>query len=211
MKPAADHDQNALLRRFADLLRAGEVIAFPTETVYGLLARVDSPAALQRIFELKGRRENNPMPVIVAEVEAALMMWVDVPAVAHRLIDALWPGPLTIVLPAARSVADLITGGTGAVGARVPGSAAARGITAMVGVPLVATSANPSGQRPAMSPAEVRAYFGDQLPVPEGPTLPHSKGSTVLDLRPRPPVLLREGEVSRARIESVLGVRLASK
>ena len=62
-----------------------------------------------------------------------------------------------------------------------------------------------------MSPAEVRAYFGDQLPVPEGPTLPHSKGSTVLDLRPRPPVLLREGAVSRARIESVLGVRLASK
>jgi len=201
-------ESSGLLRPWAARLAAGEVIAFPTETLYGLLARIDRPAALQRVFELKGRPAGSPMPVIAADVESALRLWVLVPDAAHRLIAAFWPGPLTLVLPATEEVSTVITAGTGAVGVRVPGSAAARGIAAMAGAPLAATSANPSGRAPAMSPAEVRAYFGEQAPVPDGPQLAPSNGSTVLDLCSWPPVLLRAGDIDRERIEAVLGIAL---
>ncbi len=201
----------ALLRRFADQLRAGEVVAFPTETFYGLLARIDRPTALQHIFELKGRPANNPMPVIAADVASACALWAAVPEVAQRLIDAFWPGPLTLVLPAAADVSELITAGTAAVGVRVPGSAAARGIAVMAGAPLAATSANPSGRPPARSADEVRAYFGEAVSLSDGGVLSLSKGSTVLDLRPWPPRLVRDGDTERAGLEAVLGIRLAAQ
>lgn len=198
----------SLLRTYARKLTDGEVIAFPTETFYGLLARIDRPQALVRLFELKGRPPDNPLPVIVADLEQTKALWRDVPPAAKKLIDVFWPGPLTLVLPAVPTLSELITAGTGTVGARQPGSAAARGIAAMTGQALVATSANPSSKPPATSAAQVRDYFGDAVTIADGPSLPASRGSTVLDLTKWPPVLLRDGDASRQRIETILGVSL---
>jgi L-threonylcarbamoyladenylate synthase len=200
-----------LLRPFAELLDAGEAIAFPTETFYGLLARIDRPAAIERIFELKGRAAHAPLPVIAADAAVARSLWLDVPPAAQTLIDAFWPGPLTLVLPAREPWASSpLTGGSGALGVRVPGSAAARGIAAMAGGALAATSANPSDRPPAMDAAAVRAYFGDRVPIAEGPRLPPSRGSTILLMTAWPPRLARDGDVARSRIEEVLGVALAA-
>jgi L-threonylcarbamoyladenylate synthase len=198
-----------LLRPFAERLNDGQAIAFPTETFYGLLARIDRPAALARIFAWKGRPAQAALPVIAADAATARSLWRETPAAAARLIENFWPGPLTIVLPASeRWASSPACGGTGNLGVRVPGSAAARGIAAMAGGALVATSANPSGQPPAMDPATVRAYFGDEVAIAEGPALPPSRGSTILSLAEWPPRLLREGEVGRAAIEQILGVAL---
>jgi len=194
-----------LLRGYAEYLNQGAVLAFPTETYYGLLARLDRPEALARIFTLKGRPEGKPLPVIAADKDRACALWSKVDELAHKLIAEFWPGPLTIVLPASAIVPDRVTAATGKVGVRVPGSAAARGLAALAGGALAATSANPGNQPPAMSPAEVRAYFGDAVVIAEGPKLPPSRGSTVLDLSVRPPALLREGDVGREVLEIVLG------
>lgn len=197
-----------LLRHFAQRLLSGEVIAFPTETFYGLLACIDQNEALLRLQELKGRSTLQPMPVIAADDNAARALWAETNEAAEKLIKALWPGPLTIVLPAVESVSPIICGNTGTVGVRVPGSAAARGIAAMCGRPLAATSANRGTERPARSAAEVRTYFGEEIAVAEGPELPASKGSTVLDAGVWPPRLLREGDMARDLIESVLEVSI---
>lgn len=196
-----------LLHSFAQRLDNGEVIAFPTETFYGLLARIDRPQALRRIFTLKGRSSHAPLPVIAADTETAVSLWREIPAAARLLIDRCWPGPLTLVLPAnPDKIAPAITGDTGLVGVRVPGGAATRGLAAMAGGALVATSANPSHLPPATSAAEVAAYFGDQVPIADGPQLPPSKGSTVLSLAVWPPRLLRDGDLDYRQLEAILDV-----
>lgn len=200
-----------MLRSYAALLNEGEVLAFPTETFYGLLARIDRPAALQRIFSLKGRADREPLPVMAADDQEAMAMWAEVPETARDLIRRFWPGPLTIVLPAGDRVPESVTGGGGTVGVRVPGSAAARGLCAMAGGVLVATSANPSGRAPAMSPEQVTAYFGRAVIVAEGGALPPSKGSTVLLMNQWPPRVAREGEVDCRLLEEALGVPLTGR
>lgn len=200
-----------MLRVYAALLNEGEVVAFPTETFYGLLARIDRPAALQRIYSLKGRNFHAALPVMAADTMTAMSLWSETPEAARRLLPLFWPGPLTIVLPASDRVSEWVTGGAGTVGVRVPGSAAARGLCAMAGGALAATSANPSGQPPAMSPAEVRAYFGESITMAEGSVLPPSKGSTVLLMHQWPPRLARDGEVGRHLLEEALGVPLSER
>ncbi|MHA1569951.1 MAG: L-threonylcarbamoyladenylate synthase [Alphaproteobacteria bacterium] len=201
----------SLLREFAERLQRGEVIAFPTETFYGLLARIDQPEALFRLLALKGRLAGNPLPVIAADNDAAMALWSQINPATEKLIDMFWPGPLTLVLQATDKVPEIITANTDTVGVRVPGSAAARGVAGMADAPLVATSANPTGQKPAMSPADVRAYFGENVCIADGPELPASKGSTVVDMRHWPPVLLRDGDVARREIEAALGQELEVK
>jgi L-threonylcarbamoyladenylate synthase len=199
-----------LLCSFAEILNDGGVVAFPTETFYGLLARLDRPEALRRIFELKGRAEATPLPVIAADVNVARSLWREIPALAPRLTGKFWPGPLTLVAAAHERWLDSpAAAGTGTIGVRVPGSAAARGIAAMAGGLVAATSANPTNQLPAMSAAAVHAYFGDQVAVAAGPALPPSRGSTVLLLTEDPPRLLRDGDIPREAIEATLGLILA--
>jgi len=198
----------SLIRRFAQNLDDGEVVAFPTETFYGLLARIDRPQALARVFALKGRNFHQPLPVITADADTARRLWAQVPDPAEKLIEFFWPGPLTIVLPATDKVDNMVTGQTGKVGVRVPGSAAARGIAALAKQALAATSANPSDRPPARSAAEVRVYFDDDVIIAEGSELPPSRGSTVVDLSGWPPVLLRAGDISIERLQSALGVEL---
>jgi L-threonylcarbamoyladenylate synthase len=150
--------------------------------------------------------------VIAADVDAACALWREVPPLARALIAAFWPGPLTLVLPANRErVSARVTGGTDGVGVRVPGRAAARGLAAMAGGVLVATSANRTGEPPALSAADVRTYFGDEVPVADGGVLAPSRGSTVVSLMEWPPVVLRDGDCDRLALARVLELGLMAQ
>jgi L-threonylcarbamoyladenylate synthase len=194
------------IQALAERLNQGEVIAFPTETFYGLMARVDRPAALRKVFAIKGRLPERALPVIASNKAVARLLWSACPPEALQLMDAFWPGPLTIVLPARLSVDMLITGGSDTVGVRVPGLAEARELAALAGGALVATSANPADEPPARSCDELDAYFGGEVECWDAGEMPPSKGSTVLQMVDWPPLILREGEISREQLAAVLGI-----
>ncbi len=194
------------LTAIAKRLNEGEVIAFPTETFFGLLARIDRPKALRRIFALKGRPPERALPVIVSNNTVAKSLWSLVPAESESLINHFWPGPLTIILPAHASIDMLITGGGDTVGVRVPGRVETRELCALAGGALVATSANPADHPPARSCEDIARYFGDKVFCHQTPPLAPSKSSTVLQMTQWPPLILRAGEISRAELTSALGI-----
>ncbi|GMU41360.1 MAG: threonylcarbamoyl-AMP synthase [Chloroflexota bacterium] len=202
----------AAIRQAAEAIRRGELVAFPTETVYGLGADALDPAAVARIFEAKGRPADNPLIVHVARAEDLDALVRRVPPEAHLLAAYFWPGPLTLVLPRRPHVPDITTGGLNTVAVRVPAHPVALALIEACGRPLAAPSANRSG-RPSPTRAEdVIADLGDRVAVvlDAGPC---SVGleSTVLDLSSNTPVLLRPGGVSREAIEAVVGpVRLGA-
>jgi L-threonylcarbamoyladenylate synthase len=195
------------VERIGALVRQGGVVAFPTETFYGLGALARDAAALERLARAKGRPEGKPLPLVAAD--AAMVEEVAVlEGVARRLAERLWPGPVTLVLPARPGLPAAITGGTGTVGIRVPGSDVARALCRAAGGPIVSTSANPSGGAP---PAEVGA-IDPQLAarldgtLDAGPT-PGGLPSTVVSVDGERLALLREGAVPFDRI--VAAARLA--
>ncbi|UCD11087.1 MAG: threonylcarbamoyl-AMP synthase [Nitrospinaceae bacterium] len=203
------HDENDLAIAAAAarlVLDRGGVIAFPTDTFYGLGADPKNEAALARVFSAKGRAANKPLLVLVASPEEALDLAESLPATARKLIDALWPGPLTLVLNAKKNLPDRLTAGTGTIGLRQPGSEFTLALLRALGRPLTATSANPSGHPSPATAALCSA--GVDLVLDTGP-LPGGRESTILDVTVSPPRILREGAVARERIEEALGERLA--
>jgi L-threonylcarbamoyladenylate synthase len=198
-----------LLGRAAELLRKGLLVAYPTETFYGLGALPREPAAVDRIFEAKGRPEKMALPLIVGDEESVRLCAREFPAGARRLAAAFWPGPLTMVLPAAHDLPPRLLGGGFSVGVRVSPHPVAAGLARAVGGPIIATSANLSGQPAPSTAAEVEQCLGDSvaLILDGGPTL-GSAASTVLDLTFDPPRVIRSGAVPLAEIERVLGSRL---
>lgn len=196
----------AVLSRAAALLRAGELVAFPTETVYGLAANALDPAAVARIYRAKGRPAYNPLIVHVADVPSARRLVSDWPELATRLAERWWPGPLTLVLPKAAHIPDLVTAGLPTVALRVPSHPVALALLRAVDLPLAAPSANRSGEVSPTSAQHVARSLGDRVPLilDGGPT---SVGieSTVVDLTGPLPVLLRPGMISRAELAGVTG------
>ena len=190
----------------AEVLRRGGLVAFPTETVYGLGANALDPAAVARIFAAKGRPANNPLIVHVAEREQAQQLTATWSAEAERLAQHFWPGPLTLVLPKRSTVPDIVTAGAATVAVRVPAHPLALALLRAAGLPIAAPSANRSNHLSPTTAAHVRASLGDAVDVilDGGPT---SGGleSTVLDLSRRPPRLLRPGLVPPSSIEALIG------
>jgi L-threonylcarbamoyladenylate synthase len=189
------------VERLAAVLRSGGVVAYPTETFYGLGALARDAAALERLARAKGRPEGKPLPLVAADLAMAEAVAV-VDGLARRLADRFWPGPLTLVLPARVGLPDPITGGTGTVGIRVPGSEVARALCRAAGGPVVSTSANPSGAPPPaavadLDPGLVARIDGvlDAGPAPGG--LP----STVVAVEGDRLRLVREGAVAWALVE----------
>jgi L-threonylcarbamoyladenylate synthase len=179
------------------VLKQGGVIAYPTETFYGLGCDATRPEAVQKLFELKGRSADNPIPVLIHSRET-LLYWVrDVPAGAETLMDKYWPGPLTLIFWAKGGLPTELLAGTGKIALRISSHPLARSLTQDLGLPLTTTSANRSGSLPARSVEEVRVYFQNIEGVVDGGVLPPSKGSTILDATVDPPKILREGEISR--------------
>lgn len=182
----------------ADLLRAGQVVALPTETVYGLAARADDAAAVGRIFEAKGRPSTNPLIVHVASVDAARELTDDFSADAERLASALWPGPLTLVLKRrAGVVANQTVAGGQTIAVRVPGSTAMRIVLQTTGLPLAAPSANRSMSVSPTTAEHVLKSLDGRIPLvlDAGPCV-WGIESTIVDVTRNPAVLLRPGALS---------------
>jgi L-threonylcarbamoyladenylate synthase len=196
----------AQLAEAAARIRAGGLVAFPTETVYGLGANALDPAAVARIYEAKGRPAWNPVIVHVADIASARALtsaWSDD---AQRLADEFWPGPLTLVLPRSAAVPDIVTAGLGNVGLRVPNHPVALALLRAAGVPIAAPSAN---RFTAVSPTTAQHVvdsLGSRVDlILDGGPCDVGIESTVVDLSVTPAVVLRPGMLSRDRIERALG------
>jgi L-threonylcarbamoyladenylate synthase len=151
--------------RAAQALERGELVCFPTETFYGLAARIDRPAALARLVALKGRDARAPFGLIAGDAEVARALASAWPEVAAELAAAHWPGPLTLVVPARTELPAEVIGPGGGVGVRVSSHPIAAALATAAGVAITATSANPSGEPPARTVAQARAYFGEGVAV----------------------------------------------
>ena len=187
------------------VLCEGGVVAFPTETFYGLGADARNEATVEKIFRIKGRNFRNPLSVIVANDREVIPLVEEIPAAAKILMQTFWPGPLTLIFRAAPSVSSRLTGGTGKIGIRVSSHPIARFLAAGLAGPLTATSANLSGGPECSSADAVIRALGD-LPdavIDGGETL-GGAGSTILDVTVFPPRILREGAIPRSLILNAL-------
>ncbi len=194
------------MRRAAALLRAGEVVALPTETVYGLGANALNARAVQRIYEVKGRPARNPIIVHVAGVAMARQCVAEWPAVAAALARAFWPGPLTMVLPRSQAIPDVVTAGGGTVGVRWPSHPFMQAVIRECGFPVAAPSANPSYRTSPTRAEHVRRLLGDRIPlIVDGGQSQVGIESTVVDLSVKPPRLLRPGMIHEAALLAVTG------
>jgi L-threonylcarbamoyladenylate synthase len=186
-------------------LRAGELVAFPTETVYGLGADARNAEALRKVYALKGRPSTHPLILHVLSVDD-LKGWVsDIPPAARILASRFWPGPLTLVLPRSTRVSDELTGGQDTVAIRVPAHPVARALLTAFGSGIAAPSANRYGRVSPTRAAHVREEFPKDLLVLEGGDCEVGLESTIVSLVDAVPRLLRPGSISRADLEAVLG------
>jgi L-threonylcarbamoyladenylate synthase len=197
-----------IIEQAAAVIRAGGLVAFPTETVYGLGADGMNEAAVRRIFAAKGRPEAKGLILHLSEPAQAKEVAVVSPA-AERLMEAFFPGPLALVLPALAVVPAVTNGGGATVAVRMPDHGVARALIAAAGRPVAAPSANPSGAPPPRTAAEVLAGLEGRfdLLLDAGPT-PLGTPSTLLDLTHEPPRLLRLGALPLQDIERVLGLQV---
>ncbi|MDE2368966.1 MAG: threonylcarbamoyl-AMP synthase [Burkholderiales bacterium] len=204
----------AALRDAAARLAAGELVAFPTETVYGLGARADDDAAVARIYAAKGRPSDHPLIVHLADAAAADAYAATIAAPARRLMDAFWPGPLTLIVPRREDCGRAAAAGQSTIGLRVPAHPVALALlreAAQHGVSGVAgPSANRHGRVSPTSAAHVEAEFGPGLTVVDGGNCAVGIESAIVDCSRGQPALLRPGQIGRAAIEAVLGQALAA-
>jgi L-threonylcarbamoyladenylate synthase len=185
----------ARVRDAAEALRRGGVVAYPTETFYGLGAIARDGAAVRRLAALKGRPDGKPLPLVAGDrTQVDEVAALD--EAAERLACAFWPGPLTLVLPARAGLAPEITAGTGTVGVRISASEIARALSLLAGGALVSTSANPSGGPPPARVLEIEAALRRQLDgVLDAGAVPGGRPSTVVALNAGEATLVREGAV----------------
>jgi L-threonylcarbamoyladenylate synthase len=185
----------------ARALRRGGLIVFPAERLYGLGADATNPEAVARVFELKGRGGDAPLPVLVESEEEA-ERWVEISDQARRLVKKFWPGPLTLVLPILERAPRRLFAGADTLGIRVPGNRLAREIAKRLGAPLTATSANQSGEEPGRTAQEALAGLkGDVDTVLDGGELPGPPASTVIKFGTQGLEILRPGILSREALE----------
>lgn len=193
------------IARAAVLLRQGGVVAFPTETVYGLGALAFDARAVARIFEIKGRPSFDPLIVHVADRSMLAEVAAAVPPAAETLIERFWPGPLTLVLAKRPAVPGLVTAGLSTVAVRMSDHAVARALLEAVGSPLAAPSANPFGGLSPTRAEHVARMLGDRVDlILDGGATMHGIESTIVALEPRP-VLLRPGAIPVEQIEAAIG------
>ncbi len=194
------------IARAAELIRQGRLVAFPTETVYGLGANALDERAVARIFEVKGRPSTSPLIVHVSSIEMARSLAARWPDSADALARRFWPGPLTLVVPKDATIPDLVTAGLPSVGLRMPAHPVALELIRRSGVPIAAPSANRFTQLSPTTAEHVKQGLGDavDLVLDGGPTEVGIE-STVLSLAVEPPALLRLGMVSQVEIENVIG------
>jgi L-threonylcarbamoyladenylate synthase len=190
----------------AELVRKGELVAFPTETVYGLGANGLNPSAIKKIFSAKNRPQDNPLILHVAYKKDILLYGRDISAKTKILTRAFWPGPLTIIVKKNKNIPEIVTGGLDTVGLRMPDNKIALALIKKAGVPIAAPSANVSGKP---SPTTAMHVYSDMYGkidlILDGGKTDVGLESTILDCSVEPPVLLRPGKITRKQIERLIG------
>lgn len=207
LKVSTQDSEESVLTSAAAIVSRGGVIAYPTETFYGLGADATNEQAIQKIYKIKGRNFINPISIIIGCIENLYPLIQNITPAAQRLIQAFWPGALTVVFSASGIVLPVLTAGTGKIGVRLSGNNAARIIAQKLKHPLTATSANLSGKPECSRASEVAKQIGGQIDaiVDYGPTT-GKKVSTIIDVTCDPPLILREGTITRQSIENILRI-----
>lgn len=202
LKIDPDHSAEAL-QKAAEVLKTGGLVAFPTESFYGLAVNIMDPVAIRRLFEVKGRSPDQPILLLLGSVSDLERYAAQVPPLSRSLIRRFWPGGLTLIFEAAQDLSPLLTAGTGKIGLRLSSHPLATGLAQAFGKPITGSSANLSGQ-PAISDAQtVLDSLGDQVDlVLDGGQTKGGLGSTILDVTMDPPQILREGLITRLEIEN---------
>ena len=194
----------------ARIIRSGGLVVVPTDTVYGLAAAALNPDAIARVFEAKERPSDLRLPLLIGTAADLPVVARAIPRVAWRLIDRFWPGPLTIVLPAAATVPGILTANGGSVGARVPAGRTILRLLEVLGEPIVGTSANISGEPPASAASDaLRQLDGRVEAILEGDgEVRGGLPSSVIDLSRRVPTVRRAGAISIDDLRAVVGTRM---
>ena len=199
---SAEDDYSPAIEPF----RAGGIIAYPTETFYGLCVDPFNELAIKALYEVKGRPPASPMPLIIGEASMLSSVVSEISPQAQKLINRFWPGPLTIVFRARPGLPSILTAGTGTIAVRLSGSPCARRLSSTLSSPITSTSANPSGSPPATKAAGVLSYFDGSIDILiDGGGLKGMKGSTIVDATGERLVVLREGEIASSEILISLG------
>ncbi len=200
------HPDPSALEKAAAIVTQGGVVAYPTETFYGLGTNGENEASIEKLFAIKGRDFNKPIPLIIGRRNQVTKLAAAVPEAAELLMDRFWPGGLTLLFEALPHVSTRLTGGTGRIGIRLSSNMIAAGLAALLSGGLTATSANLSGQEGCASAEEVIDRLGSGIDaIIDGGTTPGKKGSTIVDITTDPPVVIREGIIPSSFIFDILG------
>jgi L-threonylcarbamoyladenylate synthase len=187
-------------------LQSGNAIVYPTETVYGLGADALNHEAVEKVFQLKGRDPENPIPMIVADQTMLRALIDKIPPIAEKLIDRFWPGPLTLVLQARPDTPKQLLNTRGGVGVRISSHPIATQLSRELGRPLTATSANPSGKQAASTIEQAENYFTGEIEIfLDGGKLPAKIGSSVVEVVEGRIKMIREGEISVTQVAASIG------
>lgn len=199
------------IEKGVSILKKGGVIAFPTDTVYGLGADAFNSMAVERIYEIKDRSKSHRFPLLIADVKQLTALAEPIPELAWFLAAQFWPGGVTLVLPKKDSVPTYLSSGS-TIAVRAPNHPTCLTLLEHLARPLIGTSANISGQRPALTADEVRQQLGGRIDlVIDGGKCPGGKESTVLDITREPPVVLRQGIIPSDDIDRVYKEYLEAK
>lgn len=196
----------AKIKQAVRVLKRGGLVAFPTDTVYGLSADATNPAAVKKIFKVKKRLLSNPLPVLIAQKTDLKKYTINTPIKIKKLIKKLWPGPLTIVLKKKKIIPNIVTAGGKTVGIRVPDNPMALALIKTFGRPLVTTSANFSGKRSPTTARCVQKNLNNKINlILDGGKTKLGVESTVLDCVTSPPTILRSGAIPAKTLEKFIG------
>jgi L-threonylcarbamoyladenylate synthase len=193
------------IREASRTITEGGLVAFPTETFYGIGARYDDSQVLRRLYQLKNRPRDNAIPVIIGENEQLSWLTPLVNPLAAKLIERFWPGPLTLLFRALSDISVFISAGTGKVAVRIPGRSFALDLARAISLPVTATSANISGMPPSDNPGDVACVLGGGLDLLiDGGRTPGGKPSTIVDVTGEKMCIVREGAIPEEELRSAL-------
>ncbi len=205
------HDMQAIVQKGLAVLRRGGLVAFPTDTVYGLGASAEISAAVELVYAAKSRPREMALPLLVASVAEIERLSAGLSAAARCLIDSFLPGALTIVVPASAAVPAHVTAGKGTVALRIPDHPVPLALIRGLGTPIIGTSANLSGQPSPLTAEEVRAQIGERVDLIIDAGRCPGVESTIVDVTGAAPVLLRRGAISQQEIERACGRAVTAK
>jgi L-threonylcarbamoyladenylate synthase len=204
MNLSLEEPQDSSLVLAAEVVQAGGVIVYPTDTIYGIGANAWNPQAVGRVQEIKKRTIPKPILIVVDSIDTAYGVTDEVTSLARRYMDAFWPGPLTLVLKASLHLPEVLVQGRGTIGVRVPSTVACLKLLTLCGCPLTSTSTNVTGERPCTSVDEIERTLGPGIDLfLDAGSLVESKPSTVLDVSGPRPRLLREGVITLEQLLSI--------